>query len=179
MIFGYARVSTDGQSVDVRVKALRVAGAEKVFRETASGAKSDRRELARALKALGDGDTLLVTRLDRLARSARDLLNTLDADRQGRSASPIAGQRMGGPDDRARALVADLLKRYRRVRARIDPCPRRRGEAARQGARRPYGSPLPSRATSARKRARRWRTAPRRRPISRAGSTCRVVRFRG
>lgn len=78
-IFGYARVSTDGQSVDAQVKQLRAAGAEKVFRETASGAKSDRRELARALKALGDGDTLLVTRLDRLARSTRDLLNTLDA----------------------------------------------------------------------------------------------------
>ncbi|MDR2839015.1 MAG: recombinase family protein, partial [Azonexus sp.] len=55
------------------------AGAEKVFRETASGAKTDRRELARAIKSLGEGDTLLVTRLDRLARSTRDLLNTLDA----------------------------------------------------------------------------------------------------
>jgi len=77
-IYGYARVSTDGQSVDAQVKALRAAGADKVFRETASGAKSDRRELARALRAVGDGDTLLVTRLDRLARSTRDLLNTLD-----------------------------------------------------------------------------------------------------
>ncbi len=78
-IFGYARVSTDGQSVDAQVKALRAAGAERVFRETASGAKTDRRGLARALKSLGEGDTLLVTRLDRLARSTRDLLNTLDA----------------------------------------------------------------------------------------------------
>jgi DNA invertase Pin-like site-specific DNA recombinase len=79
MIFGYARVSTDGQSVDGQVKALRVAGAEKIFRETASGAKTDRAQLRRALDALGEGDTLLVTRLDRLARSTRDLLNTLDA----------------------------------------------------------------------------------------------------
>jgi DNA invertase Pin-like site-specific DNA recombinase len=77
MIYGYARVSTDGQSVDAQVKQLRAAGAEKVFRETASGAKTERRELARALRALDDGDTLLVTRLDRLARSTRDLLNTL------------------------------------------------------------------------------------------------------
>ena len=46
-IFGYARVSTDGQSVDAQVKQLRDAGAEKIFRETASGAKTDRRELAR------------------------------------------------------------------------------------------------------------------------------------
>ncbi len=78
MIYGYARVSTDGQSVDAQVKQLRDAGAEKVFRETASGAKTERRELARAIKALAKGDTLLVTRLDRLARSTRDLLNTLD-----------------------------------------------------------------------------------------------------
>jgi DNA invertase Pin-like site-specific DNA recombinase len=78
MIYGYARVSTDGQSVDAQVKQLRAAGAAHVFRETASGAKTDRRELARALKSLGEGDTLLVTRLDRLARWTRNLLNTLD-----------------------------------------------------------------------------------------------------
>jgi DNA invertase Pin-like site-specific DNA recombinase len=77
MIYGYARVSTDGQSVDAQVKQLRAAGAAKVFRETASGAKTERAELAKALRALDDGDTLLVTRLDRLARSTRDLLNTL------------------------------------------------------------------------------------------------------
>jgi len=77
-IFGYARVSTDGQSVDAQVKQLRDAGAEKIFRETASGAKTDRREPARAIKSLDEGDTLLVTRLDRLARSTRDLLNSLD-----------------------------------------------------------------------------------------------------
>jgi DNA invertase Pin-like site-specific DNA recombinase len=77
-IFGYARVSTDGQTLDAQVAALKAAGAARVFRETASGAKTDRRELARALKVLSEGDTLLVTRLDRLARSTRDLLNTLD-----------------------------------------------------------------------------------------------------
>lgn len=77
-IFGYARVSTDGQTLDAQVAALKAASAARVFRETASGAKTDRRELARALKALGEGDTLLVTHLDRLARSTRDLLNTLD-----------------------------------------------------------------------------------------------------
>jgi DNA invertase Pin-like site-specific DNA recombinase len=77
MIYGYARVSTDGQSVDAQVKALHAAGAEKVFRETASGAKSDRAGLRRSLDSLGRGDVLIVTRLDRLARSTRDLLNTL------------------------------------------------------------------------------------------------------
>jgi DNA invertase Pin-like site-specific DNA recombinase len=77
MIYGYARVSTDGQSVDAQVAALREAGAEKVIRETASGAKSDRAGLRRVLQSLGEGDLLMVTRLDRLARSTRDLLNTL------------------------------------------------------------------------------------------------------
>jgi DNA invertase Pin-like site-specific DNA recombinase len=77
MIYGYARVSTDGQSVDAQVKQLRDAGAEKVFRETASGAKTDRAQLARVLAQLDKGDVLTVARLDRLARSTRDLLNTL------------------------------------------------------------------------------------------------------
>ena len=77
-IIGYARVSTDGQTVDAQHQTLRAAGAERVFSETASGARTDRKELARALKALAKGDTLLVTRLDRLARSTRDLLNILD-----------------------------------------------------------------------------------------------------
>ncbi len=79
MIYGYARVSTDGQSLEVQVAALTAAGAVKVFREVASGAKTDRAHLRRALDALDAGDLLVVTRLDRLARSTRDLLNTLAA----------------------------------------------------------------------------------------------------
>jgi hypothetical protein len=76
-IYGYARVSTDGQTLDAQVASLREAGAEKVFSEKVSGAKTDRQQLQKALQALGDGDVLLVTRLDRLARSTRDLLNVL------------------------------------------------------------------------------------------------------
>jgi dipeptidyl aminopeptidase/acylaminoacyl peptidase len=53
MLYGYARVSTDGQSVDAQVKQLRAAGAEKIFKETASGAKTDRGQLLRALDHLG------------------------------------------------------------------------------------------------------------------------------
>lgn len=75
---GYARVSTDGQTLDAQQAALKAAGAEKVFAEKISGAVTDRRALSRALAALEPGDVLLVTRLDRLARSTRDLLNTLD-----------------------------------------------------------------------------------------------------
>ena len=76
-IFGYARVSTDGQTVDAQVAELTAAGATKVFQEKISGAVTERAQLARAVKALGKADVLIVTRLDRLARSTRDLLNTL------------------------------------------------------------------------------------------------------
>ena len=79
MMYGYARVSTDGQSLDAHVKQLRAAGADKVFKETASGARADRAQLRRVIDHLGKGDVLTVTRLDRLARSTRDLLNTLAA----------------------------------------------------------------------------------------------------
>jgi DNA invertase Pin-like site-specific DNA recombinase len=72
MIVGYARVSTDEHA------ALRGAGAEKVFAEKVSGAVTNRKALAKANAALAPGDVLLVTRLDRLARSTRDLLNVLD-----------------------------------------------------------------------------------------------------
>ena len=77
MIYGYARVSTDGQSVETQVRRLRAAGARRVFREVASGARADRSQLRRAIAKLEEGDVLMVMRLDRLARSTRDLLNTL------------------------------------------------------------------------------------------------------
>src|SRR6267143_1256422 len=79
MKYGYARVSSDGQSVDAQVRQLTKAGCKKVFREVASGAKSDRAQLRRLLDQLAAGDVVTVTRLDRLARSTRDLLNTLAA----------------------------------------------------------------------------------------------------
>ena len=77
MKYGYARVSTDGQSVAAQITQLTAAGAEKVFKEVASGARSNRAQLRRLLNALDKGDVLIVTRLDRLARSTRDLLNIL------------------------------------------------------------------------------------------------------
>ena len=77
MLYGYARVSTDGQTVDAQLCALKTAGAEKVFSEKQSGAKTDRAALAKALAVLSARDVLVVTRLDRLARSTRDLLNVL------------------------------------------------------------------------------------------------------
>jgi DNA invertase Pin-like site-specific DNA recombinase len=78
-VYGYARVSTDRQTLDAQVAALKAAGADKTYSEKQSGAKTDRAALAKLLAALGAGDVLLVTRLDRLARSTRDLLNVLAA----------------------------------------------------------------------------------------------------
>lgn len=74
-VFGYARVSTDGQSLLAQVAELKSLGCKEIFQEKISGARSDRKQLTRALEAVGEGDVLMVTRLDRLARSTRDLLN--------------------------------------------------------------------------------------------------------
>jgi DNA invertase Pin-like site-specific DNA recombinase len=76
---GYARVSTDGQSLTAQDAALQAVGCANVFAEKQSGAKTDRAQLAKAIAALAEGDTLVVCKLDRLARSTRDLLNTLAA----------------------------------------------------------------------------------------------------
>jgi len=78
MLIGYARVSTDGQSLEAQQASLKANGAERIFSEKISGAITDRKALAKALAGLETGDVLLVTRLDRLARSTRDLLNILD-----------------------------------------------------------------------------------------------------
>ena len=77
-LYGYARVSTRDQDLALQVSELAAAGCAKVFKEKASGAKTDRPELAKVIRRLEPGDVLVVTRLDRLARSTRDLLNVLD-----------------------------------------------------------------------------------------------------
>ena len=78
MLYGYARVSTRDQDLTGQVTELMAAGCARVFTEKASGAKGDRAELAKVLRKLTQGDVLVVTRLDRLARSTRDLLNVID-----------------------------------------------------------------------------------------------------
>jgi DNA invertase Pin-like site-specific DNA recombinase len=77
MIIGYARVSAVDQSLDTQIAALKAAGAERVFAEKQSGTKTDRAELAKLMKAIQPGDVLLVAKVDRLARSTRDFLNTM------------------------------------------------------------------------------------------------------
>jgi DNA invertase Pin-like site-specific DNA recombinase len=76
-VYGYARVSTNGQDLGAQVAELQASGCGNIYKEKASGAKTDRPALAKLIRRLEDGDVLLVTRLDRLARSTRDLLNIL------------------------------------------------------------------------------------------------------
>lgn len=78
MLVGYARVSTHDQDATLQRVALEGAGCEQVFEETASGAQRDRPELVCALGYMRKGDTLVVWKLDRLARSVRQLIETVE-----------------------------------------------------------------------------------------------------
>jgi len=82
MNIGYARVSTLDQNLDLQMQALRKAGCKKIFREKVSGGSQERPEYQRMLDQLRLGDTVIVWRLDRLARSTRDLLETMETIRE-------------------------------------------------------------------------------------------------
>jgi DNA invertase Pin-like site-specific DNA recombinase len=79
MLIGYARVSTADQTLDLQKDALQKAGCDRIFTDTASGAKSERVGLDEALSYVRPGDTLVVWRLDRLGRSLRHLIETITA----------------------------------------------------------------------------------------------------
>ncbi|HFJ9286808.1 TPA: recombinase family protein [Bacillus toyonensis] len=73
MIYGYARVSTNKQELDIQIKTLKEKGATKIYKEKISGAKADRKELNKLLETIKAGDTLVVTKADRIARSLSQL----------------------------------------------------------------------------------------------------------
>src|SRR5947209_10792110 len=77
MYIGYARVSTQGQTLDLQKDALEKIGCSKIFTDTASGAQAERKGLAEALSYVREGDTLVVWRLDRLGRSLQHLIETI------------------------------------------------------------------------------------------------------
>jgi DNA invertase Pin-like site-specific DNA recombinase len=128
MKIGYARVSTDGQTLDHQQSALRDAGCDQVFAEKVSGAKSDRQQLTSAIAALGQGDTLIVCKLDRLARSTRDLLNTLAAIAAAGATFKSLGDPLGRHNHSAWSPYADCAGRVCRVRAPSDPGQDKRGQ---------------------------------------------------
>jgi DNA invertase Pin-like site-specific DNA recombinase len=77
-IVGYARVSTQGQSLAAQLEALRAAGAGTIYREKVSGARADRPQLGKLMAALEPDDIVVVTKLDRLGRSTRELLDLIE-----------------------------------------------------------------------------------------------------
>ncbi|MGE0156779.1 MAG: recombinase family protein [Geobacter sp.] len=77
-IIGYARVSTEGQELTAQLEQLNGAGVDKVFKEKASGVKQDRPQLTAMIDTLREGDTVIICKLDRIARSTKHLLEIVD-----------------------------------------------------------------------------------------------------
>ena len=108
MLVGYARVSTDAQSLDAQMAARKAAGCERLYAEKRSGAETDREALAKLMKEASPGDTVVVTRLDRLARSTRESTCSTGSARTTSASSRCGRPRLIRPRRRAR-LVVNIL----------------------------------------------------------------------
>ena len=117
-LIGYTRVSTFGQTLDTQLEQLRAAGCSSpnIYREKVTGARADRRELLRMLDQLAPGDVVTVTRIDRLARSTRDLLDTLAAI-SGKQADSVHSA-THGPTPRHRTIAFAYRAQGRMRRSR-------------------------------------------------------------
>ena len=123
MRYGYARVSSKTQDYSAQVDALKAAGCERIFSEKQSGKSAkDRPEFSKLMRALVPGDTVVVSKLDRLARSSRDLHNILHRASRGRGCGFVS---LGGSwcDSTSEGwqVNAHYHGRHCRVRARPDP----------------------------------------------------------
>ena len=117
MKIGYARVSTQDQKLDLQLKALKKAGCQKIFREKVSGLDRQRPEFQRMLDQIRPGDTIVVWRLDRLARSTRDLLNTMETINEAGGKFRVDLGAVGKHHNARRQNDHDGFRRHRRVRA--------------------------------------------------------------
>lgn len=138
MKIGYARVSTEDQRLTLQLEALKQAGCSKVFREKVSGAYRDRPELNRMIDQLRNGDVVTVWKLDRLARSTRNLLEIVEAISQARRPVSIHLRTLGRYHHPCRQDDHDRLRRHRRVRAR----PHSGTDRCRESRRTEAGSPV-------------------------------------
>ena len=132
MIRGYARVSTDGQDLATQHELLKAAGAKAVYSEKQSGIKTDRAALARCMRSLEPWDTTVVTKLDRLAGSTRDLLNTLATIGEAGARFKSLGD-LGGHYHSTWKVDAHGAGRVGRVRASLNPEPHQRRAGPGQG----------------------------------------------
>ena len=144
---GYARVSAADQNHDGQVERLMAAGCEQVYTDKASGKSTNGRSgLGKALKALKQGDTLVITRLDRLARSIRDLLNLIDLiEGTGAHIKALddAWLDTGSPQGELILTIMGALAEFERklIRARCDEGIRRAKERGTQFGRKPTLDP--------------------------------------
>ena len=141
MLIGYARVSTDDQDLRLQSAALKEAGCRHTFAEKVSGAKRDRPELARMIDQLRDDDVVVVTRLDRLARSTKDLLDIAEKLNEAGAGLRSLAELWADTTSPTGRMVADGLRRYRGVRTRPDPPAHQKRARRRQGAGRALRSP--------------------------------------
>jgi hypothetical protein len=136
-LIGYARVSTQGQDLTQQRAALREAGCTRIFEEKISGAKRDRPELGRLLDHLRAGDVVTVTRLDRLARSTRDLLEIAERIKVAGAGLRSLAEPWADTTTAGRAHGTDCVRWHRRLRAVLDRGAHQRRPDCGQGARCP------------------------------------------
>jgi DNA invertase Pin-like site-specific DNA recombinase len=108
-VVGYARVSTADQDFTGQLEALKAAGAKTIYREKISGARADRPQLGKLMAPLKRGDVVVVTKLDRLGRSTRELLNLYPCHRRSRGGFPTIGDALWDTSSSQGRLLATLL----------------------------------------------------------------------
>ena len=146
---GYAGVSTYGQTLDAQLEQLRKAGCAKIFREKVTGARADRRELLKLLRAITPGDVVTVTRIDRLARSTFDLFAIVKQIVDAGGAIPVTGGTVGRHRHQHRAIDDCRSRRPSGRGARSNPHPHGGRARAGQGARAAHGPTAETHAAAA------------------------------
>ena len=120
-IIGYARVSTLGQKYDGQIEALKAAGATTIYGEKVSGARAARPQLAKLMASLKAGDIVVVTKLDRLGRSTRELLELIDRIGKAGASFRSLGDPLWDTSSSQGRLLSTLLAAIADFEARPDP----------------------------------------------------------